>query len=280
MSLLRPFSVGTILMTTLLALCVRVVAAPGDFSTIFYRSGNLQIEAYLYKPAGNGPFPTVIYNHGNRTGGQERLEQPSVEIGRFLTQAGFAAFVPERRGFGKSQGLTVNEELDGPDRNERQVRRGQSEADDVLAALDYLKADPSINMKKIALMGYSLGGQVSVFAASRSDAFVALINQAGGSLSWNGNLLLQQALVNAARKLQIPSLNMVAENDATTEAVRQVREAARAGGSVAELIIYPPYTPPEPYSSNAPGHLIFRPAGLHIWEKDVIGFLGHYLHGQ
>ena len=133
--------------------------------------------------------------------------------------------------------------------------------------MDYLKSDPSINMKRVALMGYSLGGQVSVFAASRSDAFVALINQAGGFLSWNGNPLLQQALVDAAHRLRVPSLNMVAENDATTEAVRQVSEAARANGTAAELIIYPSYTPPDPNSSDAPGHLIFRPAGLHIWER-------------
>src|SRR6478672_811695 len=152
MSLLRTFFVGTLLITTFVALCAKVVAAPSDFSTVFYRSGNLQIEAYLYKPVGTGPFPTVIYNHGNRSGGQEHLEQPSVEIGRLLTQAGFAVFVPERRGFGKSEGPTVTQDLDGPDRNRRQVRRGQSEADDVLAAVNYLKADPSINVKKMALM--------------------------------------------------------------------------------------------------------------------------------
>jgi len=265
---------------------MKVVAAPGDFATIFYKSGNLQIEAYLYKPSGNGPFPIVIYNHGNYLG-EQRLERPSVEMGRLLTQAGFAVVVPERRGFGKSQGPTYNEDVDGPDRNGKQVRRAQSEADDVLAAVNYLKGDPSINMKKVALMGYSLGGQVSVFAASRSDAFVALINQAGGSLGWNGNPLLQQALVDAARKLRIPSLNMVAENDATTEAVRRVSEAARASGTAAELIIYPPYFPPESMPeiapsgfSTAPGHWIFRPAGLPIWEKDALAFLRRYLQEQ
>ena len=28
--------------------------------TVFYQSGDLRIEAYLYLPAGDGPFPLVV----------------------------------------------------------------------------------------------------------------------------------------------------------------------------------------------------------------------------
>lgn len=42
-----------------------------SFETIYYKNGNLSIEAYLYMPEGKGPFPLVIYNHGSRSG-QER----------------------------------------------------------------------------------------------------------------------------------------------------------------------------------------------------------------
>jgi dienelactone hydrolase len=253
-------------------------AALSDYSTVFYQSGELKIEAYLYKPAGDGPFPLVIYNHGNRTGGQERLEQPSPGVGQLLTNAGYAVFVPERRGFGKSEGPTVTQDLEGSDRNERQVRRSQAEADDVLAAVDFLKSDASINVRQLALLGYSLGGQVSLFAASRSNAFVALIDQAGGSLSWNGNPVLQRAMLDAAGKLRIPTLGMVAENDATTEAVKRVYAAARASGSRAELIVYPPFTPSSPSAGTPPGHLIFRPEGIRIWGADVVSFLRRHVH--
>jgi dienelactone hydrolase len=232
--------------------------APDEYATIFYRSGMLRIEAYLYKPAGAGPFPLVIYNHGNRGDGLERTEQPQTAVARLLTGAGYAVLVPERRGFGKSEGPTVAQEVRGSDRNEKQVRRSQAETDDVLAALDVVKRDPSINMRQLAVMGYSLGGQVAVFAASRSDAFGAVINQAGGSLSWNGNPLLQQALVSAARTIPVPSLGMVAENDATTDAVKRVYEVARAAGSAAELIVYPPFKPSAAVSGSAPGHGCFN----------------------
>jgi dipeptidyl aminopeptidase/acylaminoacyl peptidase len=36
------------------------------YETVFYPSGKLKIEAYVYKPEGAGPFPVIIYNHGSR----------------------------------------------------------------------------------------------------------------------------------------------------------------------------------------------------------------------
>src|SRR4029077_20037195 len=53
------------------------------YTTIFYKRGTLRTEAYLYKPGGAGPFPLVIYNHGNdRTPGRERIELPNRFIGQ------------------------------------------------------------------------------------------------------------------------------------------------------------------------------------------------------
>ena len=73
------------------------------YSEVFYTSGNLRIQAYLYKPDGDGPFPVVIYNHGSRDG-RERASVPFQYVGKILTNAGYAVLVPERRGYGKSDG--------------------------------------------------------------------------------------------------------------------------------------------------------------------------------
>jgi len=48
---------------------------------VLYPSGGLRIQAYLYRPAGDGPFPAVIYNHGSRSG-RERQSAPFEHIGR------------------------------------------------------------------------------------------------------------------------------------------------------------------------------------------------------
>src|SRR6185436_21034681 len=77
--------------------------AAAPYAEVFYPSGNLRIQAYLYKPEGEGPFPVVIYNHGSRDE-RERESFPFVHIGRMLTRAGYGVLVTERRGYGKSDG--------------------------------------------------------------------------------------------------------------------------------------------------------------------------------
>src|SRR5262249_16642786 len=102
-----------------------------EYSTLFYSNDNLRLEAYFFRPSGSGPFPMVVYNHGSRQG-EERTEWPVLFIGRLLTSAGYAVLVPERRGYGKSEGPTFSEEI-GADRGPRFVARLQAEAGDALA---------------------------------------------------------------------------------------------------------------------------------------------------
>src|SRR5256712_7662975 len=91
--------------------CIAAATAQGQpetesaYSEVFYPSGNLRIQAYLYKPDGDGPFPVVIYNHGSRDG-RERTSVPFHYVGKMLTQAGCVVLVPERRGYGESDGST------------------------------------------------------------------------------------------------------------------------------------------------------------------------------
>ena len=245
------------------------------YTTVFYQNGTLKLEAYLYKPDGDGPFPVVIYNHGSRAGA-ERSERPFTFVGRLLTSAGYAVLVPERRGYGKSDGQTFSEEI-GFDRSERYVRRLDAEAGDVLAALALLKTVPWVDTRRVAIMGWSFGGIVSVFAASREPRFFAVVDQAGGALTWAGSHALQAALPEAARKIRSPLLCMGAENDATTENVKKVCGAAKAAGADAQLLMYPPFTPAHTPPNVAPGHLIFSAEGVSHWDKDVLRFLDQHV---
>jgi len=73
------------------------------YETVFYPSGKLKIEAYVYKPGGAGPFPVVIYNHGSRVE-RDREEMPFVYVGSMLKRADMWWWVPERRGYGSRTG--------------------------------------------------------------------------------------------------------------------------------------------------------------------------------
>ena len=91
------------------------------FKTVYYDNAGLRLEAYLYEPKGTGPFPVVIFNHGSRQG-LERAERPFQYIGALLTEAGYAVLVPERRGYGKSDGQTFAEEV-GADKGPKFIAR-------------------------------------------------------------------------------------------------------------------------------------------------------------
>lgn len=241
------------------------------YSEVFYASGSLRIQAYLYRPQGAGPFPVVIYNHGTRDA-RERASVPFQYVGAMLTRAGYAVLVPERRGYGKSDGAIWWQDADGAG----VVGRLQSETDDVLAALPYLRTVEFADSKRMAVMGWSFGGIVTMFAASRSTAFLAAIDQAGGALSWDSSPPLRTALIAAAQQVQTPTLLMVAANDRTTASITALAEILKSRGVAHRMVIYDAFTPAQG-RPGAAGHAIFSAQGAHLWEKDVVEFLDRHV---
>jgi len=241
------------------------------YTELFYEHDGLRLQSYLFKPASGGPYPLVIYNHGLRYG-DERAQRPFFYIARLLGDAGYAVLVLERRGYGASEGRTFREEVRG-DYRDLFVARVVAETGDALAAITAIDGDPEIDASKVAMMGWSFGALVSVFAAARTHRLFAVVNQAGGSLNFLRSSPLRDALEDAARTLTTPTFCMVAKNDGTVDGARQVHEILVARGIPAELKIYPPFTPKQPIKGIAPGHLIFGAEGVPIWGDDVIRFL-------
>jgi dienelactone hydrolase len=244
------------------------------YAEVFYPSGELRIQAYLYRPEGNGPFPIVIYNHGTRDG-RERESLPFPHIGRMLTRAGYGVLVSERRGYGKSGGAMWWQET-GNDPS-RVVSRLQDETGDVLAAIDYLRTVPFADTKRMAVMGWSFGGIVTMMALSRSSAFAAAINQAGGALTWDANPFVRKALISAAEQSSTPTLLMVAKNDRTTDSITTLADVYQKRAVPHQLLIYDAFTPPRGGVGRAPGHALFSASGANLWEGDVVKFLDKYL---
>ncbi len=258
-------------------------SANSSYTEVFYPSGSLRIHAYLYKPNGDGPFPVVIYNHGSRDG-RPRRPEPNEFIGNLLTRAGYSVLIPERRGYGDSDGPTLAEAM-GNDWGQRFVARVEAETDDVFAAVDYLRTLPFADTKRIGIMGYSLGGIVTMFAISRSTTFAVAINQAGAAGAWNISAEIRSALIAAAEKATTPALLQVAQNDRTTDSITTLGEIFKKRGVPHRTVIYEPFTP-QPASgavtvgiplNTAPGHEVFRAQGVHVWERDVLEFLARYL---
>jgi dienelactone hydrolase len=184
--------------------------------------------------------------------------------------------VPERRGYGQSEGATLTEEIGRDDRGTKFVERMRAEADDVNAAIDYAQAHLAIDPRRIVMMGYSNGGIATTLAAANRPSLVAVINQASGAVSWDKGAELREALIAAAKKIRAPMWCAAAENDATTDNVRAICDASHAAGGAATLTIYPPFVnPANPNARNA-GHGIFGPAGVDIWKQDLLDFLAKH----
>ena len=244
--------------------------------TFFYEHDGLRLEAYFYRPAGDGPFPLVVYNHGSALPGQERVEWPAGFMGRLLPPEGYAVLVPERRGYGKSEGPPFSEDV-GADRGPRYIARMRAEASDVLAATEYVSKNPAFNVdaRRRSMIGYSFGGIVTTLALSGRTEFAGAVIQAPGALNWGRSADLRAALTSAAGKIKIPIQCLVAENDATTESARVVCASAKGP---AELKVYPPFTPVRQLVPGAaPGHALFSPQGLPIWKDDVLAFLDKHV---
>jgi dienelactone hydrolase len=268
----------------ILAAALRAQAAqtpalpPLAYDTLFYMHDGLKLEAYLYTPQGPGPFALIVYNHGSAVPGEEAREWPAPYIARLFVPAGYAVLVPERRGYGRSEGSTFTAEI-GRERGPRFVRRQEQEAGDINAALEYVLQQPgsSIDRRRIAIVGYSFGGIVTTIAAGRSDRYAAVVVQAPGSLNWTGSEALRKAMVDAAGHIRVPAWCGAAENDATTESAREVCARVAATGAKTSLKIYPPFTGGGERPGNPPGHALFGPRGVDVWKQDVLAFLASAL---
>src|SRR5262245_9564529 len=66
---------------------------------VHYQAGGRNLPGYLYRPAGEGRHPAVMWNHGSE---KEPRAQP--ELARFYTEHGFVFFAPIRHGHGSTEG--------------------------------------------------------------------------------------------------------------------------------------------------------------------------------
>lgn len=151
--------------------------------SISFTRGNATYSGTLSKPAGEGVFPLVIMVSG--MGPQDRdwafakgKYKLAKIISDYLNQNGIAVYRYDDRGYGKSTGtsetLTSFDDL----------------AEDVYAAVSTLKKRSDIG--KIGLLGHSLGGILSVIAASNHPDIDFIITLSG-SYQNGGEIMMEQA---------------------------------------------------------------------------------------
>ena len=160
--------------------------------TISFQSDGKTLHGLLYKPAGPGPFRTVLYNHGSAPGLLNN--QAFALLAPLFTSRGWAFFAPWRRGQGLSAdaGPYIGKEISSahargglPLAAKTMVRLLDTEQlKDQMAALAWLERQPFTHDEPIAVMGNSFGGVETVLGAS-DRRYCAAVDAAGGAESWD-----------------------------------------------------------------------------------------------
>ena len=128
-----------------------------------------QIPAWVYKPAGEGPFPVVVSIHGGPEGQTRPVFSSRYQM--WLDKLGVAIVLPNVRG-SSGYGKTYLS-LDNGFKREDSVR-------DIGALLDWIETQPDLDEDRVAVFGGSYGGYM-VLASSfhYSDRLKAAVDIVG-----------------------------------------------------------------------------------------------------
>ena len=133
-----------------------------------WKNEGLDIEGMLYLPsqASTGKVPLIVEVHGGPTGAF--IDSFSPMTAHLLAQ-GWAVFMANPRGstgYGAAFAAANKNDLGG------------SDLKDIMAGVDAVVAAYSIDRNKLALMGYSYGGEMAAFVEGKSDRFKAIVSAA------------------------------------------------------------------------------------------------------
>ncbi len=254
--------------------------------TVVVPSGKLRLKAFLWKPAGLGPFPAVLFCHGS--GGADAGHTaglPITEAGQKLAplflKHGYAFMYLFRRGQGLSadQGPFMQNILQREETTKGKEARQHLQfvlartdhLDDVMAGLSFLKATPAIDAKRVAIAGHSFGGQLTLLAAERDNTLRAAVAFAAAANSWERSSELRERLLTAVNKATAPIMLIHAANDYSTAPGYALAGELERLHKPHLLKVYPPVG-----GTSEDGHN-FLYLATPRWEDDVFKFLDEHV---
>lgn len=233
------------------------------------------LEALVVRPERPGRLPLVLMTPGTPrdvgTGVVDRAPELMLSAAVAFAQRGYAAVIVLRRGFGHSEGPYA-EHL-GTCRDEDYPGTGKASADDVLGALESLRAQPWVDPQRVVLLGKSTGGFAVLAAAARNpQGVVGILDFAGGRGSLRPDYVCRADQLIATVEqygatAKIPSQWVWSENDHyfSPDLARQMLGAYTSHGAPAQLAVLPPF--------GEDGHELLYDAPAQTWWPTVEPFL-------
>jgi dienelactone hydrolase len=261
------------------ALCSAARAAaqvPAAPETVLVASGRSRLRAVVWRPAGKGPFPAILFNHGSyRAADSAIMAQPS-SLGPLFAGHGYIFFALYRRGAGasRSEGTADGDVMarafarDGAaGRNRVQLELLDDELHDAITALATLRAMPDVDAKRIGLLGHSFGGALTLLLAAQDSMARASVVFGASAASWQRSPALRTRLEAAVARTTAPVMFVHAANDYSVAPGQVLAADMQRRGKPNVLKIYPAVG-----RTSSDGHnLIYL--SMPAWEADVFAFL-------
>jgi dienelactone hydrolase len=277
----------TILMLTVAASAEERSANPAIQEEVWALPITLPTIAYVVRPAGTGPFPLAIMNHGVSLNQRERSFFPIVEFrdaAMWFARRGYMVVAPSGSGYGAAA-------LDEPERglySSFYSKIGSCDNpnfhDAGLAValldkwiIDYMAGQKFIVPDNVIVVGQSAGGWAAIALSSRNlPGIRGIIIFAGGRGGRVGgkpnNNCAPDKLVAATGEFgssaRTPTLWIYVENDTFFGPAlsKRMHQAYTEAGGIAEYHLLPPF--------GSDGHfLISSPDAIPLWTPLVSQFL-------
>jgi dienelactone hydrolase len=228
---MRPLS--AMLFLRLLAVAGAANAAPLPAPhQVDIPSASLTLHAQLYKPDGDGPFPTVIALHGcGGLGGHSDPVLPRYrDWAEQLLKTGHAVLLPDSYG---------SREL-GPQCRvkERHVLARRERVADITAARQWLSQQAWAAHDRISLMGWANGASALLWAVRPQSSSRGAAADFRSAIAFYPDCRLSSGLGWSAR---VPTLLMIGAKDdvSSPSACRQMVDGARGRSALIRIEIYP-----------------------------------------
>jgi dienelactone hydrolase len=192
----------------------------------------LTLHAQLYKPEGDGPFPTVIALHGcgGLGGPSEPVQSRYREWAEQLLKAGHAVLLPDSYG---------SREL-GPQCRvkERRVLARRERVADVNASRQWLLQQPWAARDRISLIGWAHGASAVLWAVRPQSSARGIEPDFRSAIAFYPDCRISSGLGWSTR---VPTLLLIGAQDdvSSPAACRQVVEGARGRSALAQIVVYP-----------------------------------------
>jgi dienelactone hydrolase len=209
--------------------------------------------AVLFRPPGDGPFRLAVIAHASTQNVLHRALMPQPQyraLASLLVARGFAVLVPERPGHGATGGEYLEDQhgCDGAD----YAHAGRATAEEISAALNYLRQQPFIRREAAVIVGHSAGGWGALALANADPAEIAGIivfapGRGGQANGFPNQICAPHTLTAAAEEFghgaRVPVVWLVAANDSyfSPDFSRKMADAFRAGGGKADFRVLPAY---------------------------------------